>query len=231
MKVLFVGNSHTYFNDMAALFKKMAENLGSENTEVTMLAYSGRTLKWHTEEYFSLRFALLYGNYDYCVIQQYAHPFPGVEETEEYMNAIIDMVRKCNTEPVIFMTWAARDQKENRAIMSNTYRRLAQEHDCRLAPVGEVFADIQDNHEDIDLYWKDGEHASVYGDYAIAYLMAVLLTGNREGSLVDNTAIDFRIAFDEEKHQVSCEMDRERLWINLDEEKTEIIKKEVLKRL
>ena len=81
MRVLFVGNSHTYMNDMPALFADVMEKTTGEKTEVSMLAYSGRQLEWHRAEYFSLRFALLYGNYDYCVFQQAAHPFPDIDST------------------------------------------------------------------------------------------------------------------------------------------------------
>ena len=80
IRVLFVGNSHTYMNDMPQLFRETCERTTGVPTEVTRLAFSGRHLRWHLSEYFSLRFALLYGGYDYCVIQQAAHPFPPREE-------------------------------------------------------------------------------------------------------------------------------------------------------
>ena len=44
MKVLFVGNSHTYFNDMPRLFARMCAALTGEKPEVQMLAYSNRGL-------------------------------------------------------------------------------------------------------------------------------------------------------------------------------------------
>ena len=44
MKVLFVGNSHTYFNDMPRLFAEMCGRLTGTEAEVTMLAYPGRSL-------------------------------------------------------------------------------------------------------------------------------------------------------------------------------------------
>ena len=44
MRVLFLGNSHTYFNDMPLLFADMCAELGEPRPEVSMLAYSGRTL-------------------------------------------------------------------------------------------------------------------------------------------------------------------------------------------
>lgn len=74
MKILFIGNSHTYMNDMPELTREMIENATGESCEVFMLAYSGRSLKWHMgEEYFSERFNILHGRYDYCIIQEQAH--------------------------------------------------------------------------------------------------------------------------------------------------------------
>lgn len=67
---------------MPHLFAAMCESLTGERADVTMLAFSNKTLDWHCEEYFSVRFALLYGGYDFCVIQQFGHPIPPIEETE-----------------------------------------------------------------------------------------------------------------------------------------------------
>ena len=106
MRVLFVGNSHTYFNDMPALFGRMCGELTGEDPEVAMLAYSGRSLAWHREEYFALRFALLHGHYDFCVIQQQAHPFPGEELTRAGVEEIAALCQKAGTRPVLYMTWA-----------------------------------------------------------------------------------------------------------------------------
>ena len=69
LRVLFVGNSHSYFNDMPELFARFTERTTGVRPSVTMLAYSARDLTWHRTEYFSLRFNLMYGGYDFCVIQ------------------------------------------------------------------------------------------------------------------------------------------------------------------
>jgi hypothetical protein len=45
MKVLFIGNSHTYMNDMPELTRRMLEDSTGQPCLVTMLAYSGRSLK------------------------------------------------------------------------------------------------------------------------------------------------------------------------------------------
>ncbi|MBR5095439.1 MAG: hypothetical protein IK095_10105 [Oscillospiraceae bacterium] len=190
MRVLFVGNSHTYFNDMPRIFARMCAELGEEEPEVTMLAYSGRSLAWHREEYFALRFALLHGRFDACVIQQQAHPFPGEEPTEDGVREICALCEKAGARPVLFMTWAEKARPENAAVMSRCYRRLAAKEGALLAPVGEIFEALRGS--GIELYWRDGEHASPYGSYLTAATLAALLCRTRELDALTDGSFDFR---------------------------------------
>lgn len=73
MRVLFIGNSHTYVNDMPELFAGMAREKGIP-CEVTMIAHGGWFLHQHQKEP-DVRFNILFGNYDYVVLQEHAHPF------------------------------------------------------------------------------------------------------------------------------------------------------------
>lgn len=127
MKILFIGNSHTYMNDMPELVREMIGNVTGDPCEVFMLAYPGMTLKWHIdEEYFSERFSILHGGYDYCIIQERAHPMPPEEDTVAYASRIIELCRKANTVPVIFETWAEKAKPENQEAMNRRYRSLAE---------------------------------------------------------------------------------------------------------
>ena len=128
MKVLFVGNSHTYFNDMPALFARFAELTTGERPEVTMLAYSGRDWAWHRKEYYALRFNLMYGGYDYCVLQQAAHPYPPVESTKKFGAELIALCHHCGVTPVVYMTWAEKRFPENQQIMVEVCEALANEN-------------------------------------------------------------------------------------------------------
>lgn len=199
LKVLFLGNSHTYFNDMPMLCARMCESLTGERPEVTMLAFSNRTLAWHVKEYFSVRFALLYGNYDRCVIQQFGHPIPPIEETEPPLKKIIALCEQVGTKPVLYMTWAKREEPEKAAYISEIYRTLADRYNALLAPMAEVFDAIRTGHPEIDLYWHDGSHASPYGDYLIAATLALLLTGRTDASAIPDRLFDFAVQFDKEK--------------------------------
>ena len=226
MKVLFVGNSHTYFNDMPELFARFAECAAGERPHVTMLAYSNRSLEWHRKEYFALRFNLMYGGYDYCVIQQAAHPYPPVESTMKYGAEIIGLCHRCGVTPVVSVTWAEKRFPEHQQIMTDTCEALAREQRALLAPVGNVWENLREKHPEIELYYLDGEHASPYGDFLIAAVLCRLLTGKIPDA-VRGTGFDFM-----QGRQFDLDMplsieDREAVPIPLDREKTDLILAEV----
>lgn len=183
MKILFIGNSHTYFNDMPQLMAEMCRELTGEQPQITMLAYSGRGLDWHNREYFSARFNLLYGQYDYCIIQQKAHPFPERSDTLEQGERLIRLCKNTGTVPVLYMTWAEKAKPENQQAMIDVYQELSEKTGSLLAPVGCIWQTIRENHPEIDLYWEDGEHASPYGDYLAAATLCCTLTGKSPLSL------------------------------------------------
>ena len=63
LRILFIGNSHTYMNDMPEMVAMRFRNHGYD-CEVTMIAHGGWYLKQHVEEP-DVRFNILYGHYDY----------------------------------------------------------------------------------------------------------------------------------------------------------------------
>ena len=72
LRILFIGNSHTYFNDMPAMVAEKARKAGFD-CEVTMIAHGGWYLEQHVQEP-DVRFNILYGHYDYVVLQEFSHP-------------------------------------------------------------------------------------------------------------------------------------------------------------
>ena len=183
----------------------MCEALTGERTEVTMLAFSNRTLRWHCEEYFSVRFALLYGGYDYCVIQQFGHPVPPIEETEPPLEKLIRLCEHVQTKPVLYMTWAKKKEPEKAKLISGIYRTMAKKYHTLLAPMAELFDAVQKEHPEIDLYWIDGSHASPYGDYLIAAALAAVITGKTDLSAIPDRMIDIQPRFEKNKAPTAIE--------------------------
>ena len=216
MKILFLGNSHTYFNDMPATCAALVKAATGTDCSVTMLSHSRRDLSWHRREYFELRFNLLYGGYDYCVIQQAAHPYPPIEATLGTGADIIDLCHRCGVKPVVYMTWAEKRFPENQQKMIDTCERLAAENNALLAPIGRVWQSVQQARPDIELYHTDGEHAGPYGDFLIAAVLCRLLTGSVSDS-VSGMGFSFvgrKVEWEkpvvlEDKNLICVELDRE----------------------
>ncbi|MBQ9951458.1 MAG: hypothetical protein IJO98_04875 [Clostridia bacterium] len=225
MKVLFLGNSHTFFNDMPELFARFVEKTTGEKPDVTMLAYSGRDLDWHRREYFSLRFNLMHGGYDYCIIQQAAHPYPPIEATLETGADIIDLCHRCGVKPVVYMTWAEKRFPENQQKMIDTCEKLAGENDALLAPIGRVWQSVQTERPEIELYHTDGEHAGPYGDFLIAAVFCRMLAGSVSDE-VSGTGFSFIGGKVDMKKPVVQE-DKEKLCVELDREITDFILEKV----
>ena len=167
MKVLFLGNSHTYYNDLPALFAEKCRECGRE-VETAMLAQPGVTYDWHLTNGTDLRFSFMHGGYDYVVMQQAAHePCPGTEETLEGALEICRLARMCNIIPVQTVPWARLDVDEQQG-MYEKYEIVCRETKAIENPVGRVFEYINKTRPDIRLHWFDGAHASPYGSYANA---------------------------------------------------------------
>ncbi len=177
MKVLWIGNSHTFFHDMPQLTAMLYEAAEGESLEVTMLAQPAKDWAWHMEQYFEVRFNLKYGAYDYCFLQQLAHPFPDEEQTRMLGTQLADMCQSVGTKPVITTTWAKKAEPYNQQIMIDFYDKLAKDCDAIVSPVGKVWHMVRTQYPDIELYHKDGAHASVYGAYLNACCHYKVLTG------------------------------------------------------
>ena len=172
-KVLFIGNSHTYFNDMPAMFKVMGKGFKEiGDIQVAVLAHPYKTLDYHMNQK-EVRFNILYGEYDYVVLQQGAHPFSGEGELIKCSKVINEFIKQSGATPVAYMTWSQKDEMEKQEEMTNAYIAMAKEIDGILAPVGRVFEVLRKNNPEIDLYHEDGGHASLVGSYIAA---ATILT-------------------------------------------------------
>jgi len=134
MKVLFIGNSHTFVNDMPELLRQLAASRQIEIDAVQNTS-GGRGLGWHTHE-FDVRYNILFGRYDYVVLQHTAHPFPGEQNLFEEADKILKMVALSKSTPVAYQCWSEKNNPTGNPVICEAYEKLAHEQDMLLAPVG-----------------------------------------------------------------------------------------------
>ena len=178
IRVLFLGNSHTFFHDMPQMFKEIYEATTGAKAEAAMLTCGGKRLEYYIKEYQSLRFALLYGAYDYCVIQQGAHPYPPVEDTLRDGKILMDWCNAVGTMPVLYVTWAEKAKPEVQRTMIETNEALHAMGRSLVSPVGNIWEALRKSHPEINLFHTDNQHASPYGDLLSAAVHCATILGS-----------------------------------------------------
>lgn len=201
MRVLFIGNSHTYYNDMPEIFAEICRRNGVE-TEVTMITHGGMGWDFHEKEP-EVRFNIRYGGYDAIVLQHTAHPMGDLDVMEKSGTQLVKWVKEAPSRPVLYMTWAAkRDGEAGQPVMSGAYRRLAKAQYCDVAPVGEAWWRFHALSPETEQYADDGEHASLTGSTIAAYTIAAVIL-NRDARL---------LASDDQTERLICEAVSAAVW-------------------
>ena len=174
MKLLFIGNSHTFVHFVPDRVVKLCETLGVE-VEAVMLTHPGMGLDYHLKQH-QTKYNVMRGKYDAIVLQHNAHPFPGKEQliaSGEALAALIPDDRKI----FLYMTWSEKNNRAGQAIMSESYEALAEKLGAAVCPVGRIWWQAADAHPNEELYYSDGEHSSVLGASLAASVIARTILG------------------------------------------------------
>jgi hypothetical protein len=179
-RVLFLGNSYTYYNSMPRLFKAMVEaKWPGRQVEAKFLGGGGATLKVHWEVELALA-EIRSGDWDYVVLQEQSMLGASDLTDPESPNQFYDYarrfdaeIRESGAETVFYMTWGGKGQKEQQPFLTRAYLTIAEELGSQVAPVGMAWDGIRDN-PDIELF-IDGSHPSVIGSYMAAMTLAATI--------------------------------------------------------
>ena len=175
VKILFIGNSHTYYHDLPVWVALLAREEGFE-CDVAMLAHGGWYLHQHVKEP-DVRFNIKYGHYDYVVLQEHSHPFDDIPGYIEAVQILAVWMREAGSTPVIYGTWARKDEESVQATMNAVNRKLAEDIGAVYAPVGESWWPMVRSYPEIEMYDEDGGHASSRGiEFAAKVIWASIET-------------------------------------------------------
>jgi hypothetical protein len=185
MRVLFVGNSYTHYNNMPKLFENMAQSKGIR-IEVTMDAKSSHTFEMHSKR------PELYANirskkWDYVVLQGFSRELAQDKEVIDsssipYVKQLLDSIysnNKC-TNVLLYQTWGYDGGFQDDTLgISWTYQEMSDRihqgylhvseiFNLTIVPVGKVWETIKENNPQINLYQPDKQHPSMAGSYLAA---------------------------------------------------------------
>ncbi len=173
-RILFIGNSYTYYNSMPQLVKAMAENqFPDQLVETKFIGGGGATLKKHWDVGQAIM-EINTGQWDYVVLQ--GQSMLGLSNLSEgkkpvqflkYARMFDREIKKNGAQTVLLMTWSRRNGQPPQKLIADIYQNIAEELHSQIAPVGLVW-DIVRRNKEMELYSDDGSHPAVTGSYLAA---------------------------------------------------------------
>ena len=202
MKLLFIGNSHTFYNAMPQMVQELFAAVG-QKAHVTMLAAAGKGLEYHVTSQ-NVAFNVRYGGYDFVIAQEKVGGFSSMA-FRDGAKILKDMSESAGSAFYLYMPWTARGDRAAQRDMTDTYMQFCRENGCFFAPAGEVFAKMLTVPEAADkLYRDDGKHAALFGSYVAALTVFYTVTGRKRIIKVSEIADPgVRLGFSEELCQMA----------------------------
>ena len=186
VRVLFVGNSYTFSNDLPGMVRDLA-GAANRRVDTGVMAPAGWWWRDHAASKKTLD-AIAQGDWDFVVLQE-----------QSMVPALPDMARQVSrpaavnlavaaiehgARPVLFLTWGHRDGNTEvnhagypsmQVAIANTYAEIGAAVASEIAPVGMAWWMVREERPDINLYQPDGSHPSRDGSYLAATVITATI--------------------------------------------------------
>ena len=198
--ILYIGNSHTFTNDIPLLVNTFLESLDTTNFYLyTSITQGGVGLKYHTEN-LKVQEALKQ-KHDFTIIQpQSSEVIYNLEnnafEFHKYGEILINKAKQTSIKTGLYQVWIPQvqidsnnftdSQKRISTVREYLYRqqilhytKLAKNTNVDIIPVGQSWYKATKECPHIALLGSDNHHASLQGSYLIALTIARYINNNK----------------------------------------------------
>jgi hypothetical protein len=191
LRVLFVGDSYTFVNDLPKWVRDVVTSSGAVSIEIDSIVQGGATLTQHVKSP-AVTERIGRGGWTHVVIQaQGVEPLLDPAGFESGAAALAAEARKAGAVPVFYETWARRagdpvyreawsggTPPEMQARLDSETRKVAAANGGLLVPAGAAFAKaLGDRRLSVTLLASDGSNPTVAGTYLVACIFYARLTG------------------------------------------------------
>jgi hypothetical protein len=188
-RVLFVGNSYTYFNDLPLMVRALADSAGLHGLIVDAVTAPGAALKDLWAEG-SARARIRALGADIVVMQQGPSSQPeGREWLLEGVDSFAVEIRRAGGRPALYMVWPSRGRSQDFDGTRESYTMAASRSDGILFPAGEAWRAAWRRDPALELYGPDDLHPTPLGSYLVALVIAAELSGRSPRDLPSTISV------------------------------------------
>ena len=170
-RILFIGNSLTYWNDLPLIVQSLADSAGGESLAVMTVAFPDFNLEDHRAQGAAER-AIALGGWEVVVLQQGPSSLPEnraqLRASVAVLNAGIGAV---SAMPALYSVWPQSSRRADFDAAIESYRLAARDVNGLLFPVAAAWLAAWEDDPALALYSPDGLHPSIAGSYLAALVM------------------------------------------------------------
>jgi len=164
-RVLFIGNSYTYYNGgLGAIVQNLAVK-GGHRLEYVEITRGGQTLEGHWKDGKALGH-IKKGGWDYVVLQEHSlRPINEPGKMAHYVKLFDAEVKKVGAKTMLYETWARKNKPETQAAVCRSYETIAKEINAIVAPAGRAWEVALRARPELRLHIADWSHPTAAGSY------------------------------------------------------------------
>lgn len=171
LRVLFIGNSLTYTNDLPAVVAAIAKAGKQKKLVYKTIAEPNYALEDHWNNGNTLK-VISKGKWDFVVMQQGpSGSADGRRDLLKQSKRFAEEIIKTGAKPALFMVWPPEEGKIALSDVIRSYQDAAIEADALILPAGKAWLASRESDPSIKLYSDDGFHPSLNGTYLSALVI------------------------------------------------------------
>lgn len=172
-RVLFLGNSLTYTNDLPSLVEAVAAQAGVTTLRTASIAKPDYALEDHWNDGVALRW-LRDQRWEFVVMQQGSSALPASQvHLRTWTEAFAPHIREAGGVPVLLMVWPSQSRLFDFPSVLTSYSNAAAAVNGVLAPAGDAWV----AYGQYERLYLDGLHPTILGSYLAAVTLVQRLLG------------------------------------------------------
>jgi len=179
LKVLFVGNSYTYFENLPQMVSAVSDYSSTKLiTRQSTLGGAKLSEHWRGARGLKTKEIIEKGDFDIVVLQEYS--MGAIDEPDslkKYVALFCDFAGKNGARPYLYLTWARERVPQYQETINKVYAAAALENNAVIVPVGKAWALARQLRPDFELFSDDGSHPAKYGAFLSACVFVAVISG------------------------------------------------------
>jgi hypothetical protein len=190
LRVLFVGNSLTYYNDLPRTVADLAAAANQQECYCVAIAHPDFALEDHLALGEAER-ELRRQQYDYVILQQGPSSLPSSRENlVQNAQMFRSLIEGAGATAVLYSPWPQYNRRGDFVPGRESYRAAAEAIGGKLAPAGDAWLAAWEQDALLPLYNADGLHPSRMGTYLAALVIFERLYARNSDGLPPQARVD-----------------------------------------